>query len=124
MRQYTVATVALALDVPVKWIDNTLSHHRVTGVLQARQGVSRRLSFNAVIVLETTLRLIRSLELPTAAALRIAHELVHTEHACALVGACEVRMDIGDIREAVAARLANAVEISPVPRRGRPPRGR
>ncbi len=120
MRGYTVATAALALDVPVKWIDNTLSHYRVPGVFQARQGIARRLTSEAVVVLETTLRLIRSLEIPTARALRIAQELTATGGSVYSTGGCEVRLDLGQLRAAVSARLADAVEISPVPRRGRP----
>ncbi len=120
MRGYTVATVALALDVPVKWIDNTLSHYRVPGVFQARQGIARRLTSEAVVVLETALRLIRSLEIPTARALRIAQELAATEGSVYSTGTCEVRLDLAQLRTAVSARLAYAVEISPVPRRGRP----
>ncbi len=123
MRGYTVATVALALDVSVKWIDNTLSHHRVPGVAQARQGVARRLTSEAVVVLETALRLIRSLEIPTARALRIAQELATTGESRHSTGMCEVSLDIAQVRTAVSSRLAYAVEISPVPRRGRP-RGR
>ena len=123
MRGYTVATVALALDVPVKWIDNTLSHHRVPGVVQARQGIPRRLTSEAVVVLETALRLIRSLEIPTARALRIAHELAATGESRHSTGMCEVWLDIAQVRTAMSSRLAYAVEISPVPRRGRP-RGR
>ncbi len=124
MRGYTVATVALALDIPIKWIDNTLSHHTVPGVVQARQGIARRLTSEAVVVLETALHLIRSLEMPTARALLIAQELTATREPRYSIGLCEVRLDLDDIRTAVSARLAYAVEISPVPRRGRPPKTR
>lgn len=124
MRGYTVATVALALDVPVKWIDNTLSHHRVSGVVQARQGIARRLTTEAVVVLETALQLMRSLEIPTARALHVAQELVAMGEPRYSTGTCEVRLNLDQVRAGVAVRLAYAVEISPVPRRGRPPKGR
>ena len=48
-RAYTVGTAALALDVPTKWLDNVLSHHSVPGVVQERQGVSRKVSLEGVL---------------------------------------------------------------------------
>jgi hypothetical protein len=126
MRAYTVAAVAVTLKVPPKWIDNALSHHSVHGVVQARQGVARRLSPQAVTILEIALQLIRSASLPLGRSLEIAHQVVVTE------GTTEVRVrlspsvalvvDASAIKADVSARLAEAVEIAPRPRRGRPPR--
>jgi hypothetical protein len=119
MRGYTVATAAVALGVSSKWVDNTLSHHRVAGVVQSRQGVARRLTIEAVTVLEITLRLMRALRIPAATALQVAQELSRRESAWSREG-CELRIDVDSVRSTVAQRLAEAVEYTPVPRRGRP----
>ena len=78
MRGYTVRAVAVTLGVPVKWVDNVLSHHRVSGVSGGRQGVARRLSTQAVLILEIALRLINALGLPLPKALEFAARLVST----------------------------------------------
>ena len=54
-RGYTVATAALALSVSSKWLDNVLSHNRVAGVLQTRQGVARRLSVDGLLIVALAL---------------------------------------------------------------------
>ncbi len=120
MRGYTVATVAVALGVTAKWVDNALSHHRITGVVQSRQGVARRLTVEAVTVLEIALRLMRALHIPAATALHIAQELSRHGPAYAREG-CEITLDVNAVRSIVTRRLAEAVEYTPVPRRGRPP---
>jgi hypothetical protein len=43
-RVYTIATAALALNISTKWLDNILSHNKILGVRQNRQGVARRFS--------------------------------------------------------------------------------
>ena len=125
MRAYTVAAVAVTLKVPAKWIDNVLSHHTVPGVSKSRQGVSRKLSPQAVTILEITLQLIRSASVPLARALEIAQQVAHMETPEArmpLSRSVAIVVDTSAIRADTAARLAEAVEIAPRPRRGRPPR--
>jgi hypothetical protein len=125
MRAYTVAAVAVTLKVPAKWIDNVLSHHTVPGVSQNRQGVTRRLSPKAVTILEITLQLIRSASVPLARALEIAQHVTQMETPEArmpLSGSVAIVVDMAAIRADTATRLADAVEIAPRPRRGRPPR--
>ena len=125
MRAYTVAAVAVTLKVPAKWIDNVLSHHSVPGVLQARQGVSRRLSPQAVTTLEIALQLVRSAALPLGRALAIAQQVVQagtSEATVQLSRSVALVVDAGAIRAETSLRLAEAVEIAPRPRRGRPPR--
>lgn len=127
MRAYTVATVALALRVRPKWIDNVLSHHKVRGVSQARQGIPRRLNREAVSVLAVTLRLTAALRVPLGHALAIAETLVATREGEAqreLGRGGRLVFDLGALENEVAALLADAAEIAPIPRRGRPPRVR
>ena len=122
MRAYTVATVAVALEVPAKWVDNVLSHHAVSGVSQSKQGIARRLTVEAVTVLEIALRLSRTFGIPTTAALRIAQSLAVSGAGAPSFGEghCILTVDAAAVRTHVAARLADAVEFAPLPRRGRP----
>jgi hypothetical protein len=128
MRAYTVATVAVTLHVPLKWVDNVITHHHLSGVTRARQGIPRRLTQRAVVVLAVALDLIQNLRLPLARALRLADDLVASEgrevrYRLSPSSAIHVTLDLADVQDMVASRLAQAVEIAPVPRRGRP-RGR
>lgn len=118
MRAYTVATVAVALHVNPKWVDNVLSHHTVRGVTQSRQGIARSLTEEAASVLEIALRLSRAFGIPIAQGLEIAHSLI-IDGECK-GDSCTLTVDASAIRRHVAARLADAVEYAPIPRRGRP----
>jgi hypothetical protein len=51
-RSYDVRTVALALDVPSKWLDNVLSHYSIPGVTRQRQGVERRITDEGVLAID------------------------------------------------------------------------
>ena len=120
-RAYTVATAALALRVPPKWLDNVLSHFTITGVGQARQGVRRRISTDGLIVLWIANEITTNLGTPLRQSLQAAELLVKT-------GSLQVSAHIAltaspdQIRDHVNAQLARAVEVAPVPRRGRPPK--
>ena len=125
MRAYTVAATAVALGVNSKWVDNVLSHHHVPGVHQARQGIARRVTPVALLVLDVTLRLVRSLRIPLPQALEIAKRLVDArEGGIALSGAAsiQIRADVESLTNDLNARLERAVEMSPTPPRGRPRR--
>ena len=123
MRGYTVATAAVALGVGSKWVDNTLSHHRVRGVHQSRQGISRRLTAESVLVLEIALRLMRGLGIPLRMALEISETVARDESPAYLADGCLLQIDVESIRAATQGRLTEAVEFAPAPRRGRPPAG-
>jgi hypothetical protein len=122
MRAYTVATVAISLDVSRKWLDNTLSHNRIDGVVQARQGVSRKLSPQAVLTLHIALRLVESLEMPLRKALALANELGRNKQMGGyfLSPGLSINLDLNQSVQEITHRLARAVEITPLPRRGRP----
>lgn len=120
-RAYTVATAALALKVGPKWIDNALSHHSVPGVVQERQGVRRRLSEEALLILAIALHLIDNLGATLAHALPIAHSLARLGHHSAS-NELSISIDLTTIRAQLQARLEAAIEVAPVPRRGRPPK--
>jgi hypothetical protein len=120
-RAYTVGTAALALDVRTKWLDNVLSHFRVPGVLQERQGIPRKVSVDGMLQLALALRLIEDLKIPTASALRLASTISQAGGQHLTSSGISIGLDLSTIRAGLEARLAQAVEIAPVPRRGRPP---
>lgn len=121
-RAYTVGTVALALTTPIKWVDNILSHYTVSGIAQERQGVSRKVSFEGLLQLALAIILIEDLEIPTAQALQLAATLTEADGHHRTPGGIVLDLDLPRIRTDLETRLAQAVEVAPVPRRGRPPR--
>jgi hypothetical protein len=125
MRAYTVAASAFTLGVNTKWLDNVLSLHRVKGVFQQRQGISRRLTPAALLTIEIAARLGRAFAIPLGPALEIAAGLIEAggkgiEIPEAL--AIRISADIDVIARELNDRLERAVEISPTPKRGRPRR--
>lgn len=125
MRAYTVAATAVALGVSSKWVDNVLSHHQVPGVHQARQGIARRVTPTALLILDIALGLVRSLGLPLPQALETARLLIDARgRGVSLSGTAsiQIRADVEALTEDLNVRLERAVEMSPTPRRGRPRR--
>ena len=120
-RAYTLATAALALQVPTKWLDNALSHFRVQGVVQARQGVPRRLSIESLTLIAITVNLIADFEIPLARALDLATQLAGSSGKLTLQSGARIEVDLPRITESLLQRLEHAVEVVPLPRRGRPP---
>jgi hypothetical protein len=124
-RAYTVATAALALGTSLKWLDNVLSHNQVSGVTQDRQGVSRRLTVDGLVVLGLAVLLIQELGVPTPRAITLAEDLAkHEGRHVARDGMLNLELDFAPFRARLLERLENAVEVAPVPRRGRPPQNK
>lgn len=119
-RAYTVATAALALDMPSKWVDNILSHYAVPGVAQQRQGVARKLSVDGLLVLALTAFLIQELGAPVLKAIGIAEVLLRNGGRYESPGGFSLILDLSTFRTGLLERLENAVEMAPIPRRGRP----
>jgi len=123
MRAYTVAATAVTLGVTRKWVDNVLSHHRVDGVHQARQGILRRVTPSGLLNLEIALGLGRVLGIPIARALDISNDLMAARGGeIQLSGPplITLRVDVDTMERALNARLEHALEMTPIPRRGRP----
>lgn len=123
-RAYTIATAALTLDVQAKWLDNTLSHIRVSGVQQARQGVARRISIDGMLILAIAALLIDELDMPLAAAIRIAEGLALNNGEHTTPEGVGIQLSLERLRSTLLERLENAVEIAPLPKRGRPPKSK
>ena len=123
-RAYTIATAALALGTSVKWLDNVLSHNRVLGVTQERQGIARRLTVEALLVLALVVLLIQELGLPTSKAITLAEDLLSNDGRYSAQQGLNLGLDLSSFRVQLLEKLENAVEIAPVPKRGRPPRNK
>ena len=121
MRAYTVATAAVTLKMPAKWVDNVLSQHHIEGVVKRRQGVSRRLTMNAIMTLDVALRLSRTLGASMASSLHLAARILGSEARLEVGEGIVISFDRSQLQEEIMDRLAHAVEIAPSPRRGRPP---
>jgi hypothetical protein len=89
-------------------------------VAKSRQGIARRLTPQAILSLEITGRLSTTLSIPVARALELARELLGQRDKLAVGKGITLILDIEAIEAEVADRLAHAVEIAPLPRRGRP----
>jgi hypothetical protein len=79
----------------------------------------------ALLVLDIALRLVQSLGVPLPQALKTAQRLIAArEGGIELPGATliQIKADVGALTDDLNIRLERAVEISPLPRRGRPPR--
>ena len=121
-RAYTIATAALTLRVEAKWLDNTLSHIRVPGVKQERQGVARRITIDGMLILGIAALLIHELSMPLAAAIGIAQGLARNGGEHTTREGVWIRLNLERLRSTLLERLEDAVEIAPLPRRGRPPK--
>jgi hypothetical protein len=118
-RGYTVTTVALALGTSAKWVDNVLSHYPIPGVAQSKQGVSRRISLDAVFHLSVLNRLTERLRIPIEAAIEGAR-LLAAESRWAIDESLELSFQRAPALAQLHSRLEYAVESAPLPRRGRP----
>lgn len=123
-RAYTVATAALAIGMPIKWVDNILSHNKLTGIRQERQGVARRLSVEGLLVLALTALLIQELGLSTAKAIIAAEGIVNSGGRYSATQGVSIELDLAAFQSGLLEHLEHAVEIAPVPRRGRPPKNK
>jgi hypothetical protein len=120
-RAYTIATAALTLGVPTKWLDNTASHFRIEGVHRQRQGVARRFSLESLIALAISVVLTQELGIPLARALELAPGMMASDGQIAVGDRLVLSIDLAALRTELLRRLEHAVEVAPLPRRGRPP---
>jgi hypothetical protein len=121
VRAYTVAATAVTLGVTRKWIDNVLSHHSVEGVLHAKQGIQRQVTPIGLLTLEVALELGRSMNIPIGRALEISNRLIAAKGGEVAFGtSLTLRADVESISRQLEYRLERALEMTPIPKRGRP----
>jgi len=123
-RAYTIATAALALQAPAKWLDNTLSHIKIPGVRQEKQGVARRITIDGLLILSIAALLIDQLGLSLSRATTMAESLANNDGLYMSPGGVGIRLDLEGLRFKLLERLEHAVEVAPVPKRGRPPKSK
>lgn len=124
MRFYTVAIVSLAIDAPVKWTDNILSHHEIAEVVAEKRGIARRIPHRALLRLALIRQLQQEVGVGAREAVTISATLLGAGAREVRVGSSvSLRLDVPSLEQLVAVRLQAALESAPAPRRGRP-RGR
>ena len=145
MASYSTITAAIALGVDRKRLENLLLRCRIPGTSRGRQGRARRLSRSSLLALAVVVRLQEELGIPAAhAAELIAGGLLgpgarggrpdpgrpgsrvdlHDPGTAAGPtlhrGPFILSVDMEELDRALASALAEAIEMSPRPRRGRP----
>jgi hypothetical protein len=129
MAAYSIATVALALGVERKRLENILSRYEIPSTRSGRQGQARRLTRDATVNLAAMIQLEDLLSIPAPAAadlVRTARGQAGSPEGSVQLVRESVSLIIGfaAIERALLAQLSEALEMAPRPRRGRPPRGR
>jgi len=123
MRSYSVAISSLAIGAPHKWLDNMLSHFPLPDVASERRGVARRVPHSALLHLALARELHLELGMGVRDALALARDLLSSsEGAVSRGGHLRVTCDRRALEQSVSARLRDALESAPAPRRGRPAR--
>lgn len=123
MRLYSVAVTSLAVEAPVKWTDNLITHHDIPEVRSSRRGVARGVSWSGVV----RIALIRMLHLELGCgvleAVALADALLRDPNGTVVLGGrLTLAVDRVAVEREVQARLAEVLESAPRPRRGRPAR--
>jgi hypothetical protein len=77
-----------------------------------------------LLVLALVVLLIQELGLPTPKAIVVAEDLAKNEGRYSAGQGLNLALDLSSFRVQLLERLENAVEIAPVPKRGRPPRNK
>ncbi|HMH05408.1 MAG TPA: hypothetical protein VK579_01885 [Terriglobales bacterium] len=123
-RAYTIATAALTLEMPAKWLDNTLSHIKIRGVRQEKQGVTRHITIDGLLILLITALLIVELGISLSRAARMAETLANNNGLYTSPGGVGIQLDLEALGSKLLERLEHAVEVAPIPKRGRPPKNK
>ncbi len=123
MRLYSVAVAALAIGSSPKWLDNVLSHFTVPDVATKKRGIARRIPHRALLQLALTWEVHVELGMGVRDALALADELLAAGDASVSRGGhLRVTLNPATLERRLSARLLDALESAPAPRRGRPAR--
>ena len=126
MGTHVVRAVAIAIEAPVKWVDNALSHHPIPGVTRNVRGVERRLDEPSVLALALTRFLAVDLGVPLALGSRIAARIVSEVgddtalHRLSLSSGLTLEVPVAAILLRTRERLVDATEAVAHIKRGRP----
>jgi hypothetical protein len=106
--------------MPAKWLDNTLSHIKIPGVRQEKQGVARRITIDGLLILSIAALLVDQLGLSLSRAVKMAETLTGNKGLYTSPKGVGVRLDLDGLRSKLLEQLEHAVEVTPIPKRGRP----
>lgn len=126
MSTYSARAVAIALDAPLKWVDNVLSHHFVPGASHGARGVERQLGEDALLVLALTRYFAVDLGVPLALGTRIAAQIANSVsgtdgvHRHSLPSGLVLEVPAAAIARRTQERLVDAAEAVAHIKRGRP----
>jgi len=121
VRSYSVGVAALAINAPIKWLDNLLSQHDVPDIGTERRGVARHIPHSALLQLALARELHLDLGMSVREALALAADLLATDGGTVSRGGhLRVTCDRPTLERSVSERLRDALEFAPAPRRGRP----
>lgn len=142
MASYSTTTAAMALGIDRKQLENLLGRCRIPGTSRGRQGRARRLSRDSLLAVAAVLHLQRSLGIPASRAVELLGAGLLAEPAGRSgnpaaggetpgvwpVGAGAglhrgpflLLVDVSQLERELSHALAEAMEMSPRPQRGRP----
>jgi hypothetical protein len=117
---YSSRTVALALGVKPKELDNLLSRSAVRGVSGGISGRNRRITGDAISVIAIAAELRRAFGSPWHQALETAEMLALSETVQLANGLLTLSVSLSRYRERLNQRLDEVAEYVVTPSRGRP----
>ncbi len=119
----TTAAAAAALDLDLKSIDNILSREGKHLIRRGKQGVRRRIDDDALAPIAIAIVLKRELGVPLARGLEIGGYLLESGSSNIAVGQLgTLSFDIDALQSHLTTILAEVLEQTALPIRGRPPR--
>jgi hypothetical protein len=121
VRSYSVAVSSLAIHAPQKWTDNLLSQYEIPDVARRRRGVSRGVSWPALLRIALIRELHERLGCGVRSAVSLAAELLESPNSGSPAEASvSIVLDRAVLEQRLRRRLEEALESAPRPRRGRP----
>ena len=120
MPAYSSRTVALAVGLKPKELDNLLSRSSVHGVFGGTSGRNRRIAGDAISIIAIAAELRRAFRSPWHRALEIAEMLNRSETVRLADGVLTLSANLSRYRERLNERLDEVAEYVVTPSRGRP----
>ena len=119
----TTSAAAVALDIDLKSIDNILCREGKHLLKDGKQGRQRRIDDAALTPIAVAILLKRELGVPLARGLEIGGKFLQSPSSSIAVGQLGIlSFDITALQAHLTTILAEVLEQTALPRRGRPPR--
>lgn len=121
MRWYDVTMASLAIGAPIRWTDNVLTQHQLPDIVSVNRGVTRLIPHSTLVRLCLIRELCSGLGIGVRGAVRFAADLLDGERTGVLRrGHLTIAVDRDSLERSLDAKLRDALESAPRPRRGRP----